>query len=231
MATYREIVSMVLDELKLVSDDSTFTREHVIFLADKYRAFIIEQAIRQKRYYEVPDSNYQEICLSLERVSGPLACEGVLRSKEEIPTLMDAGLTKVYPVNWFYAAPIFNWVSMERFPYAGSSKWKDNFVYVSEGADSRVYLKSRNGFLDNLKKLKLYAVFYDSVAAAELSCKTTGKSCDALDSDFPIDDRYIPQLIQYLVNELGGKIYQPNDKINNASDDLAGIPTSGGSNQ
>ena len=33
--TYREIVYFVIDELKLISDDSTFTPEHIIFLADK----------------------------------------------------------------------------------------------------------------------------------------------------------------------------------------------------
>lgn len=213
---------MVLDELKLFSDDSSFTQEHVIFLADKYRAFIIEQALRSKRFYEIPDSDYQEICLDLEKATGALACQGMLRSIQEIPTIMDVGLTKVYPVEYFSAAPIFTWVSTERFPYVGGGKWKENFVYVSESPSGRIYIKSRNGFLDGLKKLRLYAVFYDTVAAAELSCKTCGKSCDVLDSDFPIDEHFVPGLIQYLVQELGGKVYLPNDRINNAHDDLAG---------
>ena len=38
MSTYREIVYMVLDELKLESDDAYYTQDHVIFLINKYRA-------------------------------------------------------------------------------------------------------------------------------------------------------------------------------------------------
>lgn len=43
MATYREIVYMVLDELKINSDDKYFEEEHVMFLMDKYRAFLLKQ--------------------------------------------------------------------------------------------------------------------------------------------------------------------------------------------
>nr|DAU83961.1 MAG TPA: Structural protein [Crassvirales sp.] len=43
MSTYREIVFMIMDELKLSSDDSYFTEDHIIFLASKYRAFLLKQ--------------------------------------------------------------------------------------------------------------------------------------------------------------------------------------------
>ena len=38
MNTYREIVYMCLDQVKLISDDAYYTQDHIIFLADKYRA-------------------------------------------------------------------------------------------------------------------------------------------------------------------------------------------------
>jgi hypothetical protein len=41
-ATYREIVDMCLDEIKAISDDSIVTEDHVIFLANQYRLFLIE---------------------------------------------------------------------------------------------------------------------------------------------------------------------------------------------
>ena len=40
MRTYRQLIYLVLDELKLMSDDSSFTEDHIIFLLSKYRAFI-----------------------------------------------------------------------------------------------------------------------------------------------------------------------------------------------
>ena len=42
MTTVREAVYMVLDELKLISDDAHFTEEHVIFLLKKFRAYVLK---------------------------------------------------------------------------------------------------------------------------------------------------------------------------------------------
>ena len=59
---------MVLDELKGMSDDFTFTEGHIAFLLGKYRSFILKQ-----RYYTdikkaISESNYQTICLDLIEV-------------------------------------------------------------------------------------------------------------------------------------------------------------------
>ena len=43
MQTFRELVYMVMDELKLYSDDSNFTEDHIIMLLVKYRAFLLKQ--------------------------------------------------------------------------------------------------------------------------------------------------------------------------------------------
>ena len=62
------MVFMVLDELKGMSDDFTFTEDHIIFLLGKFRAFLLKQ-----RYYSdvkkaISESNYQTICLELIEV-------------------------------------------------------------------------------------------------------------------------------------------------------------------
>jgi len=43
MATYKEIAYLVLDELKLASDDRYFELEHVVFLLDKYRSYVLKK--------------------------------------------------------------------------------------------------------------------------------------------------------------------------------------------
>ena len=40
MATFRQIVYTVLDEIKSVNGDSYITEEHVMFLANQYRLFL-----------------------------------------------------------------------------------------------------------------------------------------------------------------------------------------------
>ena len=65
--TYNELIYMVLDELKLSSDDSYITPDHVIFLLVKYRSFLLKQRYSDIKK-QIPDSNYQSICLDLIEV-------------------------------------------------------------------------------------------------------------------------------------------------------------------
>ena len=90
MNKYRKLVYMVLDELKLISDDAQFNEEHVMFLLDKFRAFILKQKYSDIKK-QIPESNYQELCLELEKtpaINGEPCTGGYyLKSKEKIPTM------------------------------------------------------------------------------------------------------------------------------------------------
>ena len=57
MKTYRQLVYLVLDELKLMSDDSTYTEDHVISLLSTYRSFLWKQRYADVRK-EIPLENY-----------------------------------------------------------------------------------------------------------------------------------------------------------------------------
>ena len=67
MSTYRELVYLVLDELKGTSDDFTYTEEHIMFLLSKYRAFLLKQKYNDIKK-QIPESNYQTICIDLTEV-------------------------------------------------------------------------------------------------------------------------------------------------------------------
>ena len=43
MSKYSELVYMVNDLLKLISDDSVFTEDHIIYLLDTTRSFLLKQ--------------------------------------------------------------------------------------------------------------------------------------------------------------------------------------------
>ena len=57
MSTYRQLTYLVLDEIKGFSDDFTYTEDHIIFLLDKYRAFILKQRYSDIKK-QIPESNY-----------------------------------------------------------------------------------------------------------------------------------------------------------------------------
>ena len=226
MSTYKELVYMCLDELKLYSDDALYTEEHIIFLLSKYRVFLLKQRYSDVKK-QIPESNYQTICLDLIEVpaiSGE-PCEGgsYLRSKEKIPFLMKIGNPKVYPVDYYQGE--ITYVSRERMRYVGYNKYLQNIIYASLGPDNYLYFKSFNPQFLYLEKIRMTGIFEDTLAASELQCpdKNGNIVCDVLDREFPIENALIPPLIQLVVEELTKAEYKPEDKENNSDDDLSEV--------
>lgn len=222
MRTYRQLIYLVLDELKLMSDDSSFTEDHIIFLLSKYRAFLLKQRYSDVRK-EVPLSNYQTLCLDLEEHEGieGLSCEGTyMRSTKKIPEAMSVGQSRVHSGDYFNGEVTY--ISRDRLRYVGHNKWLQNIIYATKGPDGYLYLKSSNPQLYYLEKIKFTGVFSDAEEASELECEQP-ESCDILDKEFPIEDALIPPLTELVVKELSGAIYKPEDSENNATDDLANL--------
>lgn len=222
MRTYRQLVYLVLDELKLMSDDSSFTEDHIIFLLSKYRAFLLKQRYSDVRK-EVPLSNYQTLCLDLEEHEGieGLPCECTyMRSTKKIPETMNVGQSRVHSDDYFNGE--ITYVSRDRLRYVGHNKWLQNIIYATKGPDGYLYLKSSNPQLYYLEEIKFTGVFSDAEEASKLECEQP-ESCDILDKEFPLEDAIIPPLIELVVKELSGAIYKPEDSENNAMDDLANL--------
>lgn len=222
MATYRQMVHMCLDEIKVASDDAYLTQEHVIFLLSKYRALLIKQELEKNK--EISSDNYQTLCLDLEEsdlIEG-MPCEGkVLKSTVKIPTLESDTIPHVFLNSYFLSEIAY--VSKERFRYVGYNKWLQNIIYATVGPDDYLYLKSSNPQYLYLRHIKLEGIFEDPESVSELLCDSDneGGNCDVLDTKFPLDDYLIPQCIQLTVKELIGAVYRPRDSRNNASDELS----------
>lgn len=223
MSTYRELVYLVLDELKLVSDDSTFTEDHVVFLLNRYRTFLLKQRYSDIKK-QIPDSNYQSICMDLIQVpaiSGE-PCEGgtYLRSSVKVPIPMQIGSPKVTPMDYYQGE--ITYVSRERMRYVGYNRFLPNIIYCSIGPDQYLYFKSFNPQYLYLEKVKFTGIFENAEKASELECGTSD-ICDILDKEFPIEDSLISPLIELVLKELAGPAWKPQDDTNNASDDLANL--------
>ena len=226
MSTYKELVYICLDELKLHSDDAVFTEDHVIFLLNKYRVFLLKQRYSDIKK-QIPESNYQTICLDLIEVpaiSGE-PCEGgsYLRSKEKVPFLMKIGNPKVYPVDYYQGE--ITYVSKERMRYVGYNKYLKNIIYASLGPDNYLYFKSFNPQFLYLEKVRMTGIFEDPQAASELQCSDENGNivCDVLDRTFPIEDALIPPMVELVVKELLGAEYRPADETNDAKDNLSDV--------
>ena len=223
---YKDIVYMVLDEIKSTSDDAFFTEEHVLLLVNNYRNFILKQ-----RYSDIkkpiPESNYQTICLNLIQVPAiaGVPCEGgtFLRSKEKVPFMMKIGTPKVYPINYYLGE--ITYVSRERMRYVGYNKYLQNIIYASLGPDNYLYLQSSNPQYLYLEKIRLTGIFENIESVSDLLCDDSGDSinCDIMDKTFPIEDALVPPIIELVVKELLGAEYRPKDDTNDAKDELSEV--------
>lgn len=226
--TYRQLVYMVLDELKLQSDDANFNEDHIIFLLDKYRVFLLKQRYSDIKK-QIPESNFQTLCLDLEEVpaiSGE-PCEGgsYLKSTVKIPNMMTISNPKVYPIDYYQGS--ITYVTRDRMRYVGYNKYLSNIIYCSLGPDNYLYFKSSNPQYLYLQKVKITGIFEDaSEVAEEALCEGSSKeSCDSLDMEFPLESGLVPPIIELIVKDLSSAIYKPEDKENDAQDNLSDVST------
>lgn len=217
--TLRELVYMVIDELKLLSDDSTFNEEHIKFLLNKHRVAILYQ-LYNKQNTRVAESNYQYITLPLERLEDS-SIFGLEReymiSEIEVPNLLKIGDTKVNLVD-----SKFNYRSVlidsNRLDYVGFNKWTKNIVYYAI-RDKHLYMYSYNEEIQTTYEVILKGVFED----VEGVFKLNNPNSNVLDMDYPLESNLVPLVIQSVVQELAPKTITPEDSLNNASDDKANL--------
>lgn len=219
--TLREIVYMIMDELKLMSDDSSFNEDHIKFLVDKYRATLLLQQIN-KAHIQPLESNYQIKDLELTEVTDTSYYgeeRDYMKSTTSIPTILSIGniksiLLKIEKVeeSSIKHESHFNYkmvyTSEDRFDFIGFNKWLKNIVYWTI-KDNYVYVYSNNEDITLASNIRIKAIF-----------ESTNTN---LDDEYPLENNLIPLLIQSVVQELAPKTVQPEDSYNNASDDKANI--------
>lgn len=229
MTTYKEAIYMVLDFLKLSSDDAYYTEDHVKSLLKNYRAYVLQSRYGDNRRHadDTPaESNYQTVDLNLQQVSKVegLASSGkYLRSIEELPAILKYSNTQLWAGDMFSDSIILTLPT--RFKYVGTGHLGKLFSYATIGKDNHLYIKSGNPQLYYLEQVSLKGIFEDPEKLYELQAaqaETNGEDIpEFLDLPFPLEENLLALCMQYVVKELNGGIYKPKDSENNATDDLS----------
>lgn len=224
MYTYNHVVYMVLDFLKISSDDAYYTPDHVLFLLNKYRAYVLKS--KYEKSAETPsESNYQTMHIEFEeqdRIAG-IGCSGkYLVSTTKLPDSLDL-VKPVFTGSDMFGGDI-SFVSPQRFRYIGFDKWTKNITYATF-LSGKMYMKSCNPLAYYLREGTLYDIFVDPLEAAadsgEYDVDENGDLCNPMEVEFPLEDNLLPLVMQYVVKDLTGGIYKPKDDENNADDDLS----------
>lgn len=207
--TYRELVYMALDALKIHSDDSKFTEDHVIFLLNKYRAYALHQKY-SKTLEGVNNSNYQTLNINIDT---DLSFK---KSTSKIPGIIKITLPEVYSNTKFDNDPIV-FVSEDRIKYVGYNRFLKNTKYCTIGSDGILYIKTE----EDISNCFLCAIFEDPNEVYDFNNDST----DILDRVFPLEAVLVPSVLELVLKDLTNGIYKPSDNTNDAQDalsDLAG---------
>ncbi len=223
----KELIYYILDSVKIISNDSIITEDHVFYLAKKYRSFLIkkEQEKEKSTTDIASEFEYQQICLDLEKVPAidgePCTGGYYLRTTKAVPKTLEGTTPRVYPIDFYQAINIV-YIPRDRMRYIGTNKFLQNIIYVSLGPDKHLYLNGSNPQFMYLRKLRMLGIFEDFDEASKLACDSNGNStpCDYLDMEFPIRDYLVPTLIELCVKDITGAAYRPKEDRNNNRDDL-----------
>lgn len=225
MTTYREAIYMCNDLLKGMSDDFTYTEEHIAYLLDKFRALLLKQRYGSDPKKHVPYSNYQTLEVKFDDFHKN---KSYYTSTTTIPYMLQLGIPRVISEGIYYDYT-FDFTSRERLPFVGYNKYLKKIWYCAINEENKLCLKpgstkvivSENPPLT----IKLTGIFENPREVTDEISFGESSTGDELDRNIPIEEGLITTLIEMVVKELAGSVYKPNDIQNNNVDDNADMAT------
>lgn len=216
MTTYREAIYMCLDLLKGMSDDFTYTEDHVAYLLDKNRALLLKQLYGKDPKKHIPYSNYQTVTIKITDLDTDENSN--YKSDEPVPFSLQLGIPRITFKDYYDIT--FEFTSRERLPFVGNNKFLkriwygaiDDKGYLCIKASSTKYVVEDGEPLT----LKLTSIF-------ESPRDIIGE--DYLDVYIPIEESLTSQLIEMTVKQLASSVYRPTDDHNDNRDDNAALAT------
>lgn len=223
MNTYGQMIYMVRDLLKISSDDSYITSQHILFMLEKFRAYVLKSKYEDDDS-EMPDTNKSSLTVELELVEDNLGYSGIsiLRSKQPIPsdTIFDFISVRT---NKLTGNPNIVFVPFSRFAYTGNNKYLKNIIYWTIDNNNYILVKSCNPRFEYLTEFDIEGVFESPMAIAEADCACKGLEVNYDDVDFCLEDALSELVLDYVVKSFQNSIYKPEDDLNNTKDDLSGL--------
>ena len=214
METYRRCVYMVLDALKIDSDDSRWEVDHIIFMLEKYRALLMKQRYSHYRV-DVPIPYFQILNIDLERQGDYLI------STKTLPSILNLnGIELETSLVSSELDLIFHLITIDRFKYVGYNKYLKNQIYCTIDYDGKLKIKW-NDTLEGLSQIQYNTLLEHPVEIIDF----TNSDTNPLDLDFPVEEAVINDIVGMCIKELASYNYLPTNNTNDAADDTPTSPT------
>lgn len=228
--TINEIIYDVRESVRQYHDDTDISDRYILHLFKLKRAKYLRQDLNN--FQKVADiSVMQTLCLETEIVSASecgldIECETILRTKQPLPKLLELTLkTSIISIkpNNLTSIP-FNFITKEKAAFFNNAPFKNN-ISVFLNTDNHLYFVSNNDAVKLLDCVTVTAIFEDPLELENYTnccgCDPVEKPCvEWLTTDYPIQVHYVDPIREEVVQLLIRSIQIPQDKSNNATDDV-----------
>ncbi len=197
----------------LLSDDSVLSNEHVAYLANNNRAFLLRQDANKGR--SLSDNIIQVLpCVDVSQIDvSECPCTvstdcTIMRTVSKLPKFIE--LYQKDLVTRVSGADLtgigFSIIPYARASVAGTSKWTKS--------NTKVFLHNRYIYLINppvLKKISISGVFEDPREASQFA-NCDGTPCYTDDDNYPISAHMVPTLKDLIMKDLKIQVSVPSDQ-------------------
>jgi len=218
--TLYSLINDARERLRLFSDDSGVSDEHIKYLINNTRAKFIKQYLNDVKK-KIPQAIRQQIQLNLE--SNPtqgFSASKFLRSVEEVPRLIttQSSYNRDVLSSDNELIRTFTMTSYKRLPYIGTRRGLNSVVYGAIGDNDKLYLTSGDDKIVFLSDVKMYGVFEDPEAAWMLSMEYD-PLVDYEEVEYPLEPSMASLVVEDIIKQLAIRFEILEDKVNDGKEE------------
>lgn len=198
-----EFIYMVRMVLKENHEESDIENSHIVWLADKARAELIQSLINNNSLTpQLIDLFSDELCLSVTPFKTyEFSTEKLLRSTIKVPDCF-RDFIRVYPIDKF-SSNEFSFVPFRSFSYAGNySIANRNTVYVTIAPDNYIYVKSKSNAVNLLNKVIISTIFFNTEEVSSSGCCASCSSTDLEDANLAIPQQFTNTILATVLQKI-----------------------------
>lgn len=226
--TIHQLTYDVREAIKQFTDDSEISDRYIIYLYNVKRSKYLRQQMNvMKKSSHL--ANQQSLCLDTELVSTnecglDVNCEKILRSKQEVPDLLDltsrSAISRIAPSDKM--SKPFNFVTREKALFVANSPFP-NSIYAFLHDDNHIYIVSGKDSIKLIDCITITGVFEDPLSLKNYydccGCTTASTCFDEATTDYPLSAHLVDLIRLEIINELLNLDKVKEDKENNSDNE------------
>lgn len=209
---YKDVIYLVLEELKQTTDDIPFEEDLIANLLNISRAVIIKQRFGSHKV-EIPKEIIQSVPFKI------IFKDNIYQSNREFVIINLNGAHLFYNISIPMLSNLeITYTTLDRFKYVQISKWFKKIAYSAFSNNNKLYFKFPEGTITPALLSKGITGYFNTILDDPRTIFPYEE--DYLNLDFAINGDLLRPILDLTLSDLYKHIHLPEDIINNGKNDL-----------